>query len=194
MKQTVALRSRYRMAALLNKLLQEARQRQGWEEPDKRNVRTFKQLVLGVLVASSTRLLELARTMAHARKAGTIKSLAVGLGCFLSRSGFDAGMAGPAVLEAALTQLDPERLVTYKGKVLLVIDPTEYPKRSRGSGKRGRGMQYAGRVRKKKGSGTTRGYTDVWAGLVLKGKRFLPLERRLYSGAHPTDYSGVHKY
>lgn len=76
----VALRSRYRMAALLNTWLQEARQQQGWSEPDKRNLRTFKQLVLGVLVASSTHLLELARTMTHTRKASTIKSLAVGLG------------------------------------------------------------------------------------------------------------------
>ncbi len=71
---------------------------------------------------------------------------------------------------------------------MLVIDPTEYPKRSRGSGKRGRGMHYIGRVRKKRGSGTTRGYTDVWAGLVLAGKRFLPLYRQLYSGTHPTEY------
>ena len=186
--ETVALRSRSRMAVLLNSLLQEARQHQGWREPDKRNVRTFKRLVLGVLVASSTRLLGLARTMAHVREASTIKSLAVGLGYFLSRSRFDASATGPPLLEAALKRLDPDRLVSYRGKVLLVIDPTEYPKRSRGQGKRGRGMQYAGRVRKKKGLGTTRGYTDVWAGVVLKGKRFLPLARRLYSGTHPKDY------
>ena len=140
MKKTVALRSRRRMAALLNGLLQEARQQQGWREPDKRNLRTLRQLVLGVLVASSTRLLELARSMAHARKAGTIKSLAVGLGYFLSRSGLDASTTAPPLLEAALGQLDPDKLVTYKGKVLLVIDPTEYRKRSRGSGKWGRGM------------------------------------------------------
>ena len=184
----VALRSRSRMAALLDRLLQEARQCQGWSEPDRRNVRTFKQLTLGVLVARSTRLLELGRTMAHARKAGTIKSLAVGLGYFLSHSRFDASVAGPALLEAGLRRLDADRLALYKGRALLVIDPTEYPKRSRGSGKRGRGMQYAGRVRKKRGSGTTWGYTDVWAGVVLKGKRLLPLARRLYSGAHPTDY------
>ncbi|MDP9380276.1 MAG: hypothetical protein M3Q29_09000 [Chloroflexota bacterium] len=49
-------------------------------------------------------------------------------------------------------------------------------------------MQHAGRIRKKKGSGTTWGYTDVWAGVVLNGKRFLPLMRRLDSCAHPTDY------
>ena len=32
---------------------------------------------------------------------------------------------------------------------------------------------------------TTFGYVDVWAGLVLRGKQFLPLDRQLFSGAHP---------
>jgi hypothetical protein len=33
---------------------------------------------------------------------------------------------------------------------------------------------------------TTSGYVDVWAGLVLKGKHFLPLARALFSNRHPT--------
>src|SRR3970282_2989808 len=32
---------------------------------------------------------------------------------------------------------------------------------------------------------TTWGYVDIWAGLVLKGKRFWPLARQLYSNNHP---------
>jgi len=32
---------------------------------------------------------------------------------------------------------------------------------------------------------TTPGYGDVWAGLVLRGKQFLPLARHLFSRAHP---------
>src|SRR5437764_347799 len=32
---------------------------------------------------------------------------------------------------------------------------------------------------------TTFGYVDVWAGLVLRGKQFLPLTRQLFSAAHP---------
>ena len=84
---------------------------------------------------------------------------------------------------------------------------TEYAKRSRGKGKRGRGMQHIGRVRgvrakargrgKKKGAtggnrgekppkaATSFGYVDVWAGLVLLGKGFLPLARQLFSNNHP---------
>jgi hypothetical protein len=90
--------------------------------------------------------------------------------------------------------------------VLLVLDPTEYPKRSRGRGTRNRQMQHIGRVRKKANGqpktkrsrvaapgqprpavppATTFGYVDIWAGLVLVGKQFLPLERRLCSSTHP---------
>jgi len=106
------------------------------------------------------------------------------------------------VLLAAVDALDPARLATYRGYVLLVIDPTEYPKRSRGRGRRGRQMQHIGRVRqpakgahqprKRRGAAaarprgaTTTGYVDVWAGLVLKGKQFVPLARHLYSNRHP---------
>jgi hypothetical protein len=32
---------------------------------------------------------------------------------------------------------------------------------------------------------TTYGYVDIWAGLVLKGKQFLPLARQLFSSQHP---------
>jgi hypothetical protein len=49
-------------------------------------------------------------------------------------------------------------------------------------------MQHLGRVRNAKGkrSGTTFGYVDIWAGLILKGKCFLPLARQLFSSTHPT--------
>jgi hypothetical protein len=90
--------------------------------------------------------------------------------------------------------------VTHRGYALLVIDPTEYPKRSRGQGKRGRQMQHIGRVRRpargppRRGrtqagtparAATTTGYMDVWAGLGLKGKQFVPLARHWYSSRHP---------
>lgn len=38
---------------------------------------------------------------------------------------------------------------------------------------------------KGKPSGTTASYVDLWAGVVLRGKRFLPLARRLFSSTHP---------
>jgi len=44
--------------------------------------------------------------------------------------------------------LDPIQVATYRGKVVLALDPTEYPKRSRGRSKTGRHMEHVGRVRK----------------------------------------------
>ncbi len=142
------------------------------------------------------------------------------------------------MLEEAVREIDPERLVRYKGKALVALDPTEYEKRSRGRGKCGRQMEHIGRVRRSKatkstkgkgkgakgkstgrGKGTTKkgeparstargrtagrtasadtadtppkevattyGYVDIWAGLVLKGKQFLPLARDLFSSRQP---------
>src|SRR5919197_1850258 len=51
MRRTVALRERGRVAALLNSILQAARRRGTWQEPDPRNVRTWRQLGQAVLAA-----------------------------------------------------------------------------------------------------------------------------------------------
>jgi|SRR6266536_766444 len=207
MQRTVALRERGRFAALLNSILRAARRRAGWPEPDARNLRTWRQLVLGVLVQRSTRLLSLARAVLPQRRAGRVKTAALGLGYFLTRAAFPIGPCSRRLLLAIGGAVPAERLVRYRGLALLVIDPTDYPKRSRGRGTRGRQMQHIGRVRRKGGGrptpkrqrrpapgrpkpaaakpATTFGYVDVWAGLVLAGKQFLPLDRQLFSGAHP---------
>lgn len=206
MQATVALRERGRFAALLNSILRAARRRTGWLEPDPRNLRSWRQLVLGVLVVRSTRLLRLAQVALAERRARRVKTAALGLGYFLARADFPMTDFSHRVLLAILRAFPAERLVGYQGRVLLVVDPTDYPKRSRGQGKRQRQMQHIGRVRRK-GSGrpkpkrrkaarpgqpgatarpaTTFGYVDIWAGLVLRGKQFLPLDRRLFSAAHP---------
>jgi hypothetical protein len=207
MQGTVALRERGRLATLLNSVLQAARRRAQWHEPDARNLRTWRHLLLGVLVTRSTRLVRLGQAVLPERQAGRVKTAALGLGYFLARAAFPIGGFSRQVLLAIVRALPTERLVGYRGKVLVVIDPTEYPKRSRGRGKRNRQMQHIGRVRRKangqpkvkrrprgrSGQGqpttakpaTTFGYVDVWAGLVLRGKQFLPLDRQLFSSAHP---------
>jgi Transposase DDE domain len=207
MQRTVALRERGRVAALLDSILRAARRRGGWEEPDRRNLRTWRHLVLGVLVQRSTRLLHLAQAVLSERQASRVKTAALGLGYFLARAAFPIGPFSRRRLLAIVRELSAERLVRYRGKVLLVLDPTEYPKRSRGRGKRGRQMQHIGRVRKKAQGqpkavrspaaapgrpkpaaakpATTFGYVDIWAGLVLASKQFLPLTRQLFSAAHP---------
>lgn len=204
MAPSVALRERGRFATLLNSLLQGARQWTGGRCPDPRNLRTWQQFVLGVLVQRSARLITVAQTTLAARRAQSSKTAAAALSYLLTKAQWPLRPFSTYLLLAAVAQLDPAACVTYRGYVLLVIDPTEYPKRSRGTGKRGRQMQHAGRVRKaakgqpkaakrKTASGkragravaTTFGYVDIWAGLVLKGQQFFPLARHLYSNRHP---------
>lgn len=206
MMKSVALRGRAKLATLLNDLMHGASQRHDKNEPDPRNVKTWRQFVLGVLTKRSTRLMAVAQAVAPWREVGSVKSAAMALGYFLEKAAFPMRSFATNLVEAAVLRLGPGQLESYRGRVLLVIDPTEYAKRSRGKGKRGRGMQHIGRVRKaraggrskgkrgssgKRGTGqpkkvaTAYGYVDVWAGLVLLGKVFLPLARQLFSSAHP---------
>src|SRR5437870_2613452 len=124
MQRTVALRERGRLAALLNSILREARRRAQWQEPDRRNFRTWRQLVLGVLAKRTTRLLSLAQAVLPARQAGRVKTAALGLGYFLARAEFPMASLSRRLLLAVVRALPAERLVSYRGKVLLVIDPT----------------------------------------------------------------------
>ena len=205
MRTTVALRGRTQLAALLNDLLHRSNRSSGRKAPDPRNLKTWRQFVLGVITQRSTRLLAVAQAVESQRRVGSVKSAAMALGYFLEKAAFPMRSMATHLVEATLGRLGSDQLESYRGKVLLVIDPTEYAKRSRGKGKRGRGMQHIGRVRKpradtgkkgkgasaKKGSGkskkvaTTHGYVDIWAGVVLVGKGFLPLARQLFSSAHP---------
>ena len=137
MQRTVALRERGRFAALLNSILRDVRRRAGWSEPDARNVRSWRQCVLGVVVTRSTRLLRLAQAVLPERQASRVKTAALGLGYFLARAEFPVAGFSRRLLLAIVLALPAERLVRYRGKVLLVLDPTEYPKRSRGKGRTG---------------------------------------------------------
>jgi hypothetical protein len=207
MKKSVALRGRAKLAALLNNLMHRASQSPDKKEPDPRNIKTWRQFVLGVIAKRSTRLIVVAQAVAPWRKVSSVKSAAMALGYFLGKAQFPMRSYATRLLETAVLTLGTGQMESYRGKVLLVIDPTEYAKRSRGKGKRGRGMQHIGRVRKtrakarrkgkKKGAAgkkgadqpqkvvTTFGYVDIWAGLVLTGKQFLPLARQLFSNNHP---------
>jgi hypothetical protein len=187
MRAPATLGQRTRLATLLSTLLGSARTQVAWTEPDPRSRRTLCHLVLAVLATRSTRLLALARPLRPLRRARTVKAVTMGLTYFLRDARIAVADLAPGLAEAALAQVPPAQIATYRGRALLVIDPTEYPKRSRGAGRCGRGMEHIGRVRKTaaKDSPTTRGYVDVWAGVVLTGRRFLPLARRLFSAAHP---------
>jgi Transposase DDE domain len=185
MKVSAALKGRTRLATLLHQLEHGSEEGATGPALDRRNRRTWRQLVLAVLVARSTRLLALGRVIAPQRRVHSVKAAAMALTYFLQTARVAVPALSQGMLEEAVRQVDPKRLVTYRGKVLVVIDPTEYPKRSRGQGKCGRQMQHIGRVRKANGRGTTYGYIDIWAGLVLKQKQFLPLARHLFTSRHP---------
>jgi len=63
MQRSVTLGGRRRVAALLSRLEQKVGQREDSPRLDRRNRRTWRQMVWGVLVGRSTRLLALARVV-----------------------------------------------------------------------------------------------------------------------------------
>ena len=71
MQRPVALRERGRFALLLTTIVHQARQQSAWFDPDRRHLRTWRQLVLAVLVQRRTRLLDLARILLPQRRART---------------------------------------------------------------------------------------------------------------------------
>ncbi|MBI4491175.1 MAG: hypothetical protein HY690_00055 [Chloroflexi bacterium] len=202
MQAAVARAERQQMTTLLPQVVQSARQPAGWREPERRTLRTWEQLVQAVVLRRSTRLLHLGQVLVGMRRAKNVKTTAIGVGDFLKRAHRELRPLSTRVIEALVQRLSAERWATSQGKVLVVLDPTDSPKRSRGSGKRGRGMAPLGKVRKahrnrarqRQGQAgkrtrprveTTRGSVDVVAGLVLKGKPFVPLARHRYSNAPP---------
>ncbi|MDQ3700758.1 MAG: hypothetical protein M3442_07555, partial [Chloroflexota bacterium] len=123
---TVALRERGRLAALFHTVLNQARRQPGWQDPDRRNTRTWRQFVLGVVVAHSTRLVTVSQAVFGQRAATSVKAVAMGLAYFLRVADFPAATLSPLVLAAAVRQLDPAQVATYRGKAVLALDPTEY--------------------------------------------------------------------
>ena len=126
----VALRGRTQLAALLQHLEQEAGQREQGQRCDQRNRRTWRQLIVGVLVARSTRLVALGRVVAPQRRVGSVKAAVMALTYFLQRARVPVPALSTSLLEAAVHQLDPERLVTYQGKPFQEHVPHEAEQRA----------------------------------------------------------------
>jgi hypothetical protein len=110
---SVTLRGRAHFAALLHNLEQAVVQHKAGPRPDRRNWRTWRQLVLGVLVQRSTRLLALGRFVAPQRRANSVKAAAQGLAYFLRDAAFPVAAVSTSLLEGAVRQIDPACLVTY---------------------------------------------------------------------------------
>lgn len=183
MQGTAALKRRDELIALLQESWAKMLRASHLHVGDQRSARTWKQLVLGVLLKRSTRLVAIAQALLPWRKSHTVDALGVSLGRFLASTPFPSRAVSRSWLAEGGQQLVGQ-MERYRGRVLLPVDGTEYAKRSRV--KRARHMQYVGRVRDPRGKQkSVPGYVDIWAGVVLRGKQFLPLTRHLFSGAHP---------
>ncbi len=117
MQVAVTLRGRARVAALLQRLEQKVDQQEDGPRLDRRNRRTWRQLILGGVVIRSTRLLALGRMVAPQRRAGSVKAAAQGLAYFLKDARIPLGPMTIRLLEEAVRQIDPERVVQYSGAV-----------------------------------------------------------------------------
>lgn len=183
MQGTAALKQREGLFTLLQESWAEMLRVSNLRVGDQRSARTWKQLVLGVLLKRSTRLVTIAQALLPWRKSHTVDALGVSIGRFLASTPFPSRAVSRAWLAEGGRGLVGQ-MERYRGLALLVVDGTEYAKRSRV--KRARHMQYVGRVRDPRGKQkSVPGYVDIWAGVVLRGKQFLPLSRHLFSGAHP---------
>ena len=112
MQINVALRGRTRLAALLQHLEQEAGQREQGQRCAQRKRRTWRQLILAVLVARSTRRVAVGRVVAPQRRVGSVKAAAMAWTYFLQTARVPVPTLSTRLLEAAVRQLDPEHLVT----------------------------------------------------------------------------------
>lgn len=149
---------------------------------DRRTYQVFRQIIGAILVKPSLRLKELASYTV--RKASTVKTACARLGYFLSQSSFPMEPVATCWIQESLKRIPAQAIWRYQGKAILVLDPTVYPKRSR-RGKKGRQMQYVGKVKDPRTERIQRGYVDIWAGLALEGGEVLPVAKALYSSAHP---------
>lgn len=138
-RKPVALRERGRLVALFHTVLHQAqpdaRQAPGWDEPDRRNVRTWRQFILAVVVAHTTRLITLGRMLLGQRAAQSVKAVVMGLAYFLRVADFPVATLSPHVLVAAERQLDPAQVATYRGKACWRSTRPSTPSAAAGGGR-----------------------------------------------------------
>lgn len=174
---------------LLRDLVQQATQRTS-RIGDGRVVRRMNWLLLAIILAGTVRLNGLVQRLPYGR-ANSVKTAETALSLFLAETEYPASILFARFRDQVLVRLPTQVLKTYRGKPIVIVDPTDYAKRSR-RGKKGRQMQYTTKVRvskRKKGQQAqtlvSPGYVDIWAGVLLTGRHVLPLSRKLCSSTHP---------
>lgn len=71
----------------------------------------------------------------------------------------------------------------YKDRLIMIIDWTAYPKRSR-LNKKGMGMEYVGKVYDSREDGPVTGYGGFLGGILLKDENIFPIFHELYSNKY----------
>ena len=138
--------------------------------------------VLGISLARSVLLKDIAWAGNRLVKTGVNR-----LSEFLNQKKLRLDGVHRACVSNVLKRLNGRRLFLYRGKVVLIIDPTEYVK-ARSRGKK-RPMPRTGKVRLKnlptKETLLATGYQELWIGVLLKDRTCLPISRRLFTENAP---------
>lgn len=142
----------------------------------------FDALVLGICMARSLVLQTIAQTRKQRVKLGENA-----LSKFLGQDRLRLHAPQRACVINVLKRLGSRRLLRYKGKVVLIVDPTAYAKaRSRG---KTRPMPRKGKVRlhnlRTNETVLVPGYQELWIGVLLKDRTVLPITRRLWTENGP---------
>ena len=178
MKSSVTLKERELVRDTLASFLIHVKQR-----VDPRNLRNIKEFTIGLSIKGVLRLKDISWVCVQA-KGGFIKSYINRFSYLLNEARFDAHRLFSDSARKALGDLLKEKKIKLlSGKVVLVVDPTYYYKRSRG---RKKGMEHISRVKPpKKGAGPKPGYTDIFSSIVLKKNKGFPLTRKLSLPSEP---------
>ncbi len=158
------------------------------ETPDRRTQETLRELTYAVIVQGTTRLNQLAKFLFPWHAAKTVHNVETALSTSLQKAKYAEAELLHAYACAAYDALPRQAFQTYRGKQILVFDPTTYEKRTR-PGKKGRSMEYPSKLKDVQYDRYPQGYVDVWAGSLLKGRTWLPLARGRFSAQHPEQLS-----
>ena len=139
----------------------------------------LRETVLGICLARSVVLQQIARVQGRLVKTGENR-----LSAFLARKKLNIDRVHRECAIRTLRRLGGRKFRKFRGKVILIIDSTDYAKkRSRGKKRR---MPKIGRVRlhnlATKETVLAPGYQEIWTALLLKGRRAsIGITRKLHS-------------
>lgn len=179
----IALHNRYQLYTVSHRLMARAI-RELKERVDPRTQQTLEELIYAVIVKGTTRLNQLAKFLLPWHQAKTAHNVETALSSALQKAKYEEAELLHAYSCVAYDTLSSKAFLTYRRRQILIIDPTPYEKRTR-PGKHGRSMQYPSTLKDVEYERYPQGYIDVWAGVLLKQRQWLPLARSRFSNTHP---------